>query len=206
MMWVGVLPAGGVRAVRGVQMNSLFEAFKARAEAVSAEVHRFTGKAGALAFVHDVMKGAGVSAAPESGAVWAAGPFLDEAGRADFRAKVPGTAFEVTRENSAAAKVGVSEMDWAIAGTGTLVQDATDVEKRLVSTLPPIHVALIGTDRILEDMDGVLERLRPEQINYIAFITGPSRTADIERVLTIGVHGPERLIVVVIDEFEQEIA
>ena len=39
--------------------------------------------------------------------------------------------------------------------------------------------------------------------NYISFITGPSRTADIERVLTIGVHGPERLIIVVVDEFQQ---
>lgn len=197
------VPAGDVRPVKGAWMNSQFELFEARAKAASAEVHRFTGRNEALAFVQDVLKEAGVSEAPQSGAVWAAGLFLDEAGRADLRAKVPGITFEVTREGSAAARVGISEVDWAIAGTGTLVQDATAVEKRLASTLPPIHVALIGTDRILEDMDGVLERLRPEQLDYIAFITGPSRTADIERVLTIGVHGPERLIVVVIDEFEQ---
>ena len=62
---------------------------------------------------------------------------------------------------------------------------------------------MLGTERILADFNSVLERLQPEQINYIAFITGPSRTADIERVLTIGVHGPERLIVVVVDEFEK---
>ena len=55
-------------------------------------------------------------------------------------------------------------------------------------------------------MGSVLEQLRPEQINYISFITGPSRTADIERVLTIGVHGPERLIIVVVDEFEGAMA
>ena len=55
-------------------------------------------------------------------------------------------------------------------------------------------------------MGGVLERLRPDQLNYISFITGPSRTADIERVLTIGVHGPERLIVVLVDEFEKVMA
>jgi L-lactate dehydrogenase complex protein LldG len=52
-------------------------------------------------------------------------------------------------------------------------------------------------------MGSVLEQLRPEQINYISFITGPSRTADIERVLTIGVHGPGRLIIVVVDEFQK---
>jgi L-lactate dehydrogenase complex protein LldG len=83
------------------------------------------------------------------------------------------------------------------------VQDATAVEKRLVSTLPPIHVAVLGTERILEDLGAVLQRLRPDQLNYISFITGPSRTADIERVLTIGVHGPARLIIVAVDEFDR---
>ncbi len=187
-------------------MNSQFEAFKARAEAASAEVHRFAGREQALAFVQDFLKEVGVSEAPQCGAVWAAGNFLDETGKDALRGKVPGIAFEVTKEGAAASRVGISQMDWAIADTGTLVQDGTGVEKRLVSTLPPIHVALIGTDRILKDMNGVLGHLRPDQLNYIAFITGPSRTADIERVLTIGVHGPERLIVVVVDEFETVIA
>ena len=184
-------------------MNSHFEAFKTRAEAVSAEVHRFAGKEEALSFVLDFLKETGVSEAPQCGAVWAADNFLDETEKVGLRAQVPGITFEVTREYSAASKVGISQVDWAIAGTGTLVQDATGVEKRLVSTLPPIHVALIGADRILEDMGGVLERLRPEQLDCISFITGPSRTADIERVLTIGVHGPGRLIIVVVDQFEE---
>jgi L-lactate dehydrogenase complex protein LldG len=187
-------------------MTSHFEAFKTRAEAVSAEVHRFAGKAEALDFVLAFLKEEGVSEAPQCGAVWAPGTLLDGAGTDELRAQVPGLTFQVTRDGAAMAKVGVSQMDWAIAGTGTLVQDATGVEKRLVSTLPPIHLALLGTDRILEDMGSVLERLRPDQLNYIAFITGPSRTADIERVLTIGVHGPGRLIIVVVDAFEKVMA
>ena len=184
-------------------MSSQFDAFKTRAEAVSAEVHRFDGKEEALSFVLGFLKEAGVSEAPQCGAIWAAGTFLDEFEKEGLSAKVPGLIFEVTKEGSADSRVGISQVDWAIAGTGTLVQDATGVEKRLVSTLPPIHLALIGADRILEDMGGVLERLRPDQLNYISFITGPSRTADIERVLTIGVHGPERLIIVVVDQFEE---
>ena len=187
-------------------MGSRFESFKTRAEAVSAEVHRFTGKEEALAFVLGFLKEAGVSEAPQCGAVWAAGTFLDETGKDALRAKMPGLTFEVTKDGSAVAKVGISQVDWAIAGTGTLVQDATGVDKRLVSTLPPIHLALVGTERILEDMGSVLERLRPDQLNYISFITGPSRTADIERVLTIGVHGPGRLIIVVVDAFEKVMA
>jgi len=184
-------------------MNATLEAFKTRAEAVSAEVHRFAGKQEALAFILGFLRQEGVSEAPQCGAVWAPGTFLEADAQAALPGQVPGISFEVTQEASADAKVGISQLDWAIAGTGTLVQDATAVDKRLVSTLPPIHVALLGTDRILADMGSVLQRLRPDQINYISFITGPSRTADIERVLTIGVHGPGRLIIVVVDEFDR---
>jgi len=184
-------------------MSATLEAFKVRAEAVSAEVHRFAGRTEALAFVLGFLQEVGVSDAPGCGAVWAAGTFLEASEREAVVSRVPGIQFEVTQEASAASRVGISQLDWAIAGTGTLVQDATAVDKRLVSTLPPIHIALLGTERILEDMGSVLERLRPQQINYISFITGPSRTADIERVLTIGVHGPGRLIIVAVDSFDQ---
>jgi L-lactate dehydrogenase complex protein LldG len=93
-------------------------------------------------------------------------------------------------------------MDWALADTGSLVADQTAVEQRLASTLPTIHIAIIGTDRILADKSAVFTRINPAASRYIAFITGPSRTADIERVLTIGVHGPKRLIIVFVDEHQ----
>jgi L-lactate dehydrogenase complex protein LldG len=183
-------------------MYTRFEAFKLRAEAVSAEVHRFPGQGEALAFILGFLKEAGVSAEAECGAVWAAGTFTEAAGPSSFL-DVPGLTFEVTQKACADAKVGISQLEWAMADTGTLVQDATAVAKRLVSTLPSIHVAVIGTERILEGLGSVFQRLHPEQSNYISFITGPSRTADIERVLTIGVHGPSRLVIVVVDAFDQ---
>jgi len=184
-------------------MNAAFEAFKTRAEAVSAEVHRFKTREEGLTFILGFLKDAGVSDAPQCGAVWAGGTFIDGDQKDDLKVKVPGICFDINQEVSASAKVGISQLDWAISATGTLVQDAVAVDKRLVSTLPPSHVALLGTDRILADMGSVLEKLRPQQLDYISFITGPSRTADIERVLTIGVHGPERLIIVVVDELQQ---
>ncbi len=79
-------------------------------------------------------------------------------------------------------------------------QDATAIDKRLVSTLPFIHIALVATASLTPDMPTWLTQVQPMDSGYLSLITGPSRTADIERVLTIGVHGPERLIIIFIDE------
>ena len=176
----------------------MFDTFKLRAEAVSAEVHRFPHKSAALDFIVDYLQKAGVST--ESNALWADCPFLTGVNKTSLATRVPGLSFDVTRERAADAKVGISQLDWAMASTGSLIQDAAPVERRLVSTLPPIHIAIVETSRILPDMPAVFTKIRPEQTNYISFITGPSRTADIERVLTIGVHGPERLIILAVDE------
>jgi L-lactate dehydrogenase complex protein LldG len=187
-------------------MDTLFETFKARAEAVSAEVHRFATQREALDFILGLLQEQGVLDAPAAGALWADGTFLKGSVRKYLANEAPGLSFEVTREAAAVAKIGISQADWAVAATGTLVLDAAPVEQRLVSTLPPIHVALVGTSRLREDLGGVLQRIHPGKTGYISLITGPSRTADIERVLTIGVHGPERLIVVFVDEFERDAA
>ncbi len=184
-------------------MDSMFPAFKARAEAVNAEVHRLPTRTAALDFILQFLKAEGVADAPHSYAVWADGGMLHGLDTRALSTRVPGLRFDATREVTAASKIGISQVDWALANTGTLVQDATAVERRLVSTLPPIHIALLGTDRILADMPAVLARESPGRSAYISFITGPSRTADIERVLTIGVHGPERLVIVCVDEPEE---
>ena len=180
-------------------MNAIFDTFKLRAEAVSAEVHRFPHKSEALDFILHYLHDAGISDSPQAGAVWASCSFLDGFDQKQLSSELPGLSFDVNREVSAEAKVGISQLDWAIANTGTLVQDAARVDQRLVSTLPLIHIALIRSDRLVPDLPSALKQIRPEQTNYISFITGPSRTADIERVLTIGVHGPEKLIIVFFD-------
>ena len=177
----------------------MFESFRVRAEAVSAEVHRVGNPAEALRFVEELLAREGVADAPGARAVWAAGPLAAGVDRARLAARIPGLTFEVTREAAAASRVGVSEMEWGLADTGTVVQDATDPALRLVSTLPEIHVALLPADRILPGLADVLPKLDPGRSPYISFVTGPSRTADIERVLTIGAHGPVRLVVVVHD-------
>lgn len=178
----------------------MFELFKARAEAVSAQVHRFPGKPQALQFILDVLAKEGVADAPGAHAVWAPTRFLDGLDRGAISKQAPGIRFDVTRELAATARAGVSQMDFGIANTGTVVQVATAVEQRLVSTLPIVHVAILPSSALVADLGALLARLDPKDHGYLAFITGPSRTADIERVLTIGVHGPERLYLVLVDD------
>jgi L-lactate dehydrogenase complex protein LldG len=178
----------------------IFENFKLRAEAVSAEVHRFPGRNDALSFILQTLQKEGISDNPQHYAVWADCPYLSDMDKASVSASVPGLSFDVTRERAAESRIGISQMNWAIAATGTVVQDAAAVERRLVSTLPTIHIAIVGSQRIVADLPALMTKIHPQQSNYISFISGPSRTADIERVLTIGVHGPERLIIVVVDD------
>lgn len=178
----------------------MFDQFKTRAEAVGAEVYRFKAKNEALDFILQFLQKEGVKDAKDAYAVWQDGSFLAGIDKNELASKVPGLTFDVTRQLTADAKVGINQVDWALTDTGSLVADQTDIGARLVSTLPAIHVALIGSDKILDGKPAVFTKINPKNSKYIAFITGPSRTADIERVLTIGVHGPKRLVIIFVDE------
>ena len=173
--------------------------FQARAEAVGAEVRRCADPAAAVEQVLALLVAEGIAERPGARAVWADGPVLDGLDRARLAARVPGLTFAVTQEAAAGAKVGVTQVDHGVAATGSLAQAAHDVTQRLASTLPEIHVALLDPTRIVPDLGALLARIGPAQTRYLALVTGPSRTADIERVLTIGVHGPRRLVILLVD-------
>lgn len=177
----------------------MYEQFKARAEGVSAEVYRFTTRDAALDFLIGFINKEGLADTPQSTALWADCPFLGGVDRDALR-RIAGLAFEVTSDAASKARFGISQMEWALADTGSLAQNSSAIEQRLVSSLPAIHIALVPTGGILPDMPSLLSRVHPDECAYLALITGPSRTADIERVLTIGVHGPDRLVIVFVDE------
>jgi L-lactate dehydrogenase complex protein LldG len=181
------------------ETETMYEQFKTRAEGVGAEVHRFKDKGAALDFILPLLQKEGIADVPGAYAVWAGSPFLDDMDPKPLK-EVAGLRFAVSRDAAADARIGITQAEWALADTGTLVQDQTAVEQRLASSLTDIHIAIVPTNSILPDKIALLARINPRTSRYIAFITGPSRTADIERVLTIGVHGPERLIIVCVDE------
>ncbi len=179
----------------------MFDKFKAAAEAAgNTEVQRFSTKAEALHFIEGFLKKEEIKDAPGSYAVWADAAILKGVDTKDLAAKIPGLKFQVTRDLAKNAKIGITQMEWGLANMGTLAQDSTAVEQRLASALSWIHVALLPTDKIVADLPALMTNMHPDKSNYIALITGPSKTADIERVLAIGVHGPERLVIVCVDE------
>lgn len=111
------------------------------------------------------------------------------------------------REAAAQAEIGVTCVDWALAETGTLVLVSGRGRPRSTSLLPATHVAVFGADRLIESLEqaGVmLEALHVDPAlgmsgAVINFITGPSRTADIELTLTRGVHGPKEVHAIFVD-------
>jgi L-lactate dehydrogenase complex protein LldG len=111
------------------------------------------------------------------------------------------------REQAAHAQVGVTGADLVLAETGTLILLSGSGRPRSTSLLPDVHVAVFGRDRLLETLEQVgivLEALHadaddPRSGAMINFITGPSRTADIELTLTRGVHGPKEVHAVFVE-------
>jgi len=112
-------------------------------------------------------------------------------------------------ENASASELfdcdaGVTSAQWAIAETGTLVLESDDERHRLASLVPPVHIAIIEAARIRQTLGEVLQALnekgRDGLSRIITFITGPSRTSDIELTLAIGVHGPRELHVIILEE------
>jgi len=95
--------------------------------------------------------------------------------------------------------VGITTAQAAIAETGTLVLDAASERHRLVSLVPPVHIAIVDASSILQTLGEALAFIYQDgNISpAVTFVTGPSRTADIELTLTIGVHGPQELYVIV---------
>jgi L-lactate dehydrogenase complex protein LldG len=100
--------------------------------------------------------------------------------------------------------VGVTSAQAAIAETGTLVLESECERHRLVSLLPPVHIAIVSATDICLSLGEALRFVRRDgpvaMSRTITFITGPSRTADIELTLAIGVHGPKELYVIVYEE------
>ena len=99
------------------------------------------------------------------------------------------------------ADMGLTEVDYGVADIGSLVLRASGQQSRLASVLPPIHVAIVTPEKIVPSLSRLLPLLKSSGAlpSAVSLVTGPSRTADIETIRTIGIHGPIELHVVILE-------
>jgi L-lactate dehydrogenase complex protein LldG len=99
--------------------------------------------------------------------------------------------------------VGITECDALVAQTGSVVVTSRSAGGRALSCLPPHHVVLARREQLVPDLPAAFELLASkyngDPPSMISFITGPSRTGDIERILVLGAHGPKNLTILLMD-------
>lgn len=208
-----------------MQNKEIIQTFQKRAELVSATVHTVATEEDAISFAIDICSKKEVCTLLPSGCEAdlseKAEALCDtKIGRHTIAAPGLSTAHErwlkecclkegmKTISKDLRAHVGGVDMaitaaDYGIAETGTLVINSTNEDLRLATMISEIHVAMLKTTDIYnsaDDLTGPLKTMMDQKDNYTAFITGASRTADIERVLALGVHGPLELYILLIDE------
>jgi L-lactate dehydrogenase complex protein LldG len=106
------------------------------------------------------------------------------------------------RKNAPDDKGGVTEADYGIANLGSLVQMKDDVDDRIVETVADVYVGIVKLSKIVDTFDTMIDIMAETKPfpKFAGIITGPSRTADIECVGTVGVHGPRQYSVVVVKD------
>lgn len=211
-----------------IDLGKLIERFTAEATAVRAQVHYVSDKPQSVVngkeqpwahpddklklvgqLVAEICHIAGASEVALSNTEFSAGMNLPEQlAMQGYSVFVPdNTSFDHDQIVARLANcgVGLTAVDYAIAETGTIVLSSDDPNALLVSLLPPLHIALVRSEQIIATMEEGISRIGSEQIGRtkparsVTLITGPSRTSDVELVLSIGVHGPKELHVIVVD-------
>ena len=98
-----------------------------------------------------------------------------------------------------ACDAGITACDALVAQTGSVLVTSRSIGGRALTVLPPHHVVIARREQLVADLPAafalVKSRYAPDYPSMISFITGPSRTGDIERILVLGAHGPKKLTV-----------
>ncbi len=178
-------------------------------------VHRASGAEEAIAYIETVARESVARESEATNVVRSAQDVFDQipvdAALANLGLKVTtvlrdeATPREALREEIRQSGIGITGADYALAETGSIIIMPRRGLSRLVSLVPPVHIALVRPEDLLESMDDLflLRRLEYHQRggemgSYLNFITGPSRTADIEMTIVEGVHGPKEVHMVIL--------
>jgi len=204
--------------------NELCQKFTEKAELVSAQVTTIASEAEALEYTINLcdkkeacqllISGCEADLSDKAEALCdakqtkvIAAPGLKKALYKDLAAKAEKAGFECIdsgmRDHLAGIDIGFTYAEYGIADTGTLMVDCPGEELRLATMVSEYHVCVLPKSKIKANTYEVekmmLTRMKKAP-NYMAYITGPSRTADIERVLALGVHGPLELHILLLED------
>ena len=175
-----------------VPVHEKIARFRAALEALSGTVTVVGSPEAARAAVEALLDGQSAVASPH--------PVLAACGIPGIPGVATGRDPAELRNACATSAVGITSAYCLLAQTGTIVLRARAGEPRLPSLLPPVHIALVHQDRLLSNLDEMLSMIpRPvDDSSAMVFITGPSRTGDIEQFLVRGVHGPGTVHAVIV--------
>lgn len=194
--------------------HALVEKFQKEFEAVSGEFHRCPGQAGTLQMIAELIRSSGAASVAVSKHFLCESLRIGESLQSEFSevrfltetidSENP---FERARLKEALAQVqlSITGAEYLLAESGTIVVSAGGQASRQISLLPSIHLVLATAEQIYPNMAELFLDLQARHGSdlpgsALTLITGPSRTADIEKVLIKGVHGPMRLLVALIED------
>jgi L-lactate dehydrogenase complex protein LldG len=183
--------------------SELVQLMKEKAEAVQAVVVKIKTMKEAFQYTVDLTRSQGGTSMVAMGLKSRNVNLLEEACQtANLRLLKP-----PLRSHANDIHTALTPVDWGIAETGTLVLDSSSEDIRIATMLSETHVALLPISKIKPDVSALENEinaiLKVDGSSYYAFITGASRTADIERVLAIGVHGPQELHILMMEESQE---
>ncbi len=203
-----VVGAAGLRSARRIFREEIIARFCAELEALGGVAIRCE----TTASLRDQLSRVLQQLSPQHVACWEDG--LAEAFnveqtlsgyQADGRKAVSGTARKTWLQRIAEADIGITGCDYAVAETGTVVLLAGSQRGRAVSLLPSVHIVLVRGGCIRMHLGDVLHELghlpghTGTTLPAVNFISGPSRSSDIENDLSIGVHGPAALYALILE-------
>ncbi|MFL5731024.1 MAG: lactate utilization protein C, partial [Cytophagaceae bacterium] len=117
------------------------------------------------------------------------------------KAKIP---FSDSEDDFLSCNIGITSCESLVARTGSLIVSSKNASGRRLGIYPPVHIVIAYTSQIVEDIKDGLSAIRKKyegaMPSMISLVTGPSRTSDIEKTLVMGAHGPQELILFLIDD------
>ena len=202
---MGIRDRGGIALAHSTPMN-LFTRFQERLSSAGGESHQVGGLAEAVDIIaaHPALSAGEIVVPPnfaqhqQWGAIL---PLLESKGITIRQAAEPASVAD--------APAGLSGAELAIAETGSVLLAENSLEARVVTMLTLTHFVLVSERKLVPMLDDAADllqqfaRVGPDQRHYMSLVTGPSRTADIERTLTIGVQGPKTLCVIIISDQQE---